>query len=77
MRRGNWVDWIILYPFNKPFVNGTPTSALAAAAAGKEVSVNTPSEKTAIQGYANYMFWDKEANVLPYFVGSYLGAKKS
>jgi hypothetical protein len=61
---------------NKPFVNGTPTSALALAAAGKEVSVNTPSEKTAIQGYANYMFWDKEANVLPYFVGSYLGAKK-
>jgi hypothetical protein len=61
---------------NKPFVNGTPISALAAAAAGKEVSVNTPSEKTAIQGYANYMIWDKEANVLPYFVGSYLGAKK-
>jgi hypothetical protein len=61
---------------NKPFVNGTPTSALTAAAAGKEVSVNTPSEKTAIQGYANYMIWDKESNLLPFFVGSYLGAKK-
>jgi hypothetical protein len=64
------------FSINKPFVNGTATSALAAAAAGKEVSVNTPSEKTAIQGYANYMIWDKEANVLPFFVGSYLGAKK-
>jgi hypothetical protein len=64
------------FSVNKPFVNGTATSALAAAAAGKEVSVNTPTEKAAIQGYANYMFWDKEANVLPYFVGSYLGAKK-
>ena len=38
--------------------------------------MNTPSEKTALQGYVNYMFWDKESNVLPYFVGSYLGAKK-
>ena len=64
------------FSVNKPFVNGIAPSALAAAALGKEVAVNTPSEKTAIQGYANYMIWDKEANVLPFFVGSYLGSKK-
>lgn len=27
-------------------------------------------------GYVNYQFWDQESNKLPYFVGSYLGAKK-
>lgn len=64
------------FSVNKPFVNGVSASALAAAASGKEVAVNTPSEKVAVQGYANYMVWDKESNVLPYFVGSYLGAKK-
>ena len=64
------------FAINKPFVNGTPVSALSAAVAGKEVAVNTPSEKTALQGYVNYMFWDKESNVLPFFAGSYLGAKR-
>lgn len=28
------------------------------------------------QGYVNYQFWDKESNLLPYFVGTYLGTKK-
>ena len=64
------------FAINKPFVNGTSVSALSAAVAGKEVAVNTPSEKTALQGYVNYMFWDKESNVLPFFAGSYLGAKR-
>lgn len=64
------------FSINKPFVNGVSASALAAAASGKEVAVNTPSEKVAVQGYANYMVWDKESNVLPFFAGSYLGAKK-
>jgi hypothetical protein len=61
---------------NKPFINGTAASALTAAASGKEVAVNTFSEKPAFQGYADYMIWDKESNVLPFFVGSYLGTKK-
>ncbi len=61
---------------NKPFVFGTAASALTRATSGTEVAVNTLSEKVAFQGYFNYMFWDKEANVLPFFVGSYLGAKK-
>ncbi|MCC6410481.1 MAG: porin, partial [Saprospiraceae bacterium] len=27
-------------------------------------------------GYVNWMFWEKENNKLPFFVGSYIGAKK-
>jgi hypothetical protein len=61
---------------NKPFVAGSALSGLTSQVAGKETAVNILNENTAIQGYANWMFWDKESNVLPYFVGSYLGAKK-
>jgi hypothetical protein len=61
---------------NKPFVTGAAVSALASQAEGKETAVNIVGEKTALQGYANWMFWDKESNVLPFFVGSYLGTKK-
>ncbi len=68
------------FAINKPFVNGVSGAAkgstLAAQAKGSETAVNIWSEKTALQGYANYMVWDKESNVLPYFVGTYLGAKK-
>ncbi|GAB4419691.1 MAG: hypothetical protein OHK0039_32380 [Bacteroidia bacterium] len=28
------------------------------------------------QGYVNWMFWDKESNLLPFYVGTYLGTKK-
>ncbi|MEN9611459.1 MAG: hypothetical protein RLZZ628_2273 [Bacteroidota bacterium] len=61
---------------NKPFVNGTALSALTSQAAGKEVAANVFNETNAIQGYANWMFWDKESNALPYYTGTYLGTKK-
>ncbi|MBL7818050.1 MAG: hypothetical protein JNL70_23775 [Saprospiraceae bacterium] len=68
------------FSLNKPFINGVSAAAkgtgLTAQAKGSEVSVNVFSEKPALQGYVNYMIWDKEANVLPFFVGTYLGAKK-
>ncbi|MDZ7880136.1 MAG: porin [Saprospiraceae bacterium] len=68
------------FSVNKPFVVGASAAAkgsnLAAQAKGKEVAVNILNEKTAVQGYVNYMAWDKESNVLPFFVGTYLGAKK-
>lgn len=57
---------------NKPFVNGpvaTKTNMTGNA-------VNIATETWAPGGYVNYMFWDKESNKLPFFVGSYLGAKK-
>jgi len=51
-------------------------STLTAAAKGKEIAVNALTEKSAFQGYFKYMFWDKESNLLPFEVGSYLGSKK-
>ena len=65
---------------NKPFINGASVAAkgstLPAQAKGAETAANVMSEKPAFQGYANYMIWDKEANTLPFYVGTYLGSKK-
>jgi hypothetical protein len=57
---------------NKPFVNGAAPSAVPKNAEARNVF----NENYATAGYLNWMFWDKESNVLPYFVGSYLGSKK-
>jgi hypothetical protein len=57
---------------NKPFANG----ATPVAVAKNEVAVNVLNENWATAGYVNWMFWDKESNKLPYFVGSHLGTKK-
>lgn len=60
------------FALNKPFANGlTP---LAVKKDG--VAVQVLNENWATTGYVNWMFWDKESNKLPYYVGSYLGAKK-
>jgi hypothetical protein len=37
---------------------------------------DNPGGGKVFQGYLNYQFLDQESNVLPYFVGSYLGTKK-
>ena len=57
---------------NKPFVNGSTPSAVAK----NGVATGVTNENYAVAGYFDWMFWDKESNKLPYFVGSYLGAKK-
>lgn len=57
---------------NKPFVFGTAPAMVPK----NGLAVNTFSENYATAGYLNWMFWDKESNVLPFFVGSYLGSKK-
>ncbi|MFN4081393.1 MAG: porin [Saprospiraceae bacterium] len=57
---------------NKPFANGGTTNGIAS----NNVAVNVLNENWAEAGYFNYMFWDKENNKLPFFVGSYLGTKK-
>ncbi|MFZ1529557.1 MAG: hypothetical protein WAT19_12445 [Ferruginibacter sp.] len=58
---------------NKPFVNGVTPQSISNSTVN---AVNVFTEKWASGGYLNYMVWDKESNVLPFFVGSYLGAKK-
>jgi hypothetical protein len=57
---------------NKPFVNGAKPADVPKNAEAR----NVLNENYATAGYLNWMFWDKESNVLPYFVGSYLGSKK-
>lgn len=57
---------------NKPFVNGTSPAGILKNGEARNVF----TENYATTGYVNWMFWDKESNVLPYFVGSHLGSKK-
>lgn len=57
---------------NKPFSFGSTPAAVAK----NGVAVNVLNENWASAGYVNWMFWDKESNKLPYYVGSYLGSKK-
>ncbi len=60
------------FHLNKPYVNG-PVAAKTNTSAN---AINVASETWAPGGYVNYMFFDKENNKLPFFVGSYMGAKK-
>jgi hypothetical protein len=60
------------FALNKPFVNGR----LAKDVPKNNVAENVINENWAQAGYVNYMFWDKENNKLPFYIGSYLGAKK-
>ena len=63
---------------NKPFVAGVIDTSVTSlpSATGRRLSSIAYTEKIGLAGYFNYMFWDKEDNTLPFFVGSYLGAKK-
>ncbi|WP_375561342.1 porin [Bernardetia sp. OM2101] len=57
---------------NKPFAAG----GLANDLADDGIARNVLNDNTAVQGYFNYQFFDKESNKLPYFVGTYMGSKK-
>lgn len=57
---------------NKPFVFGTSPALIAK----NDVATHVLNENYATSGYFNWMFWDKESNILPFFTGTYLGAKK-
>jgi hypothetical protein len=57
---------------NKPFANGATPGAVAK----NGVAVHVLNENWATAGYVNWMFWDKESNKLPFYVGSYLGTQK-
>lgn len=59
---------------NKPYVFGvSPTKANIKP---DGVSVNAFTEKASYSGYFNWAFKDKENNILPFFVGTYLGKKE-
>lgn len=69
--KGQLGRWDYRLHLNKPFAFGTAQNAINTPNA-----VNVLNEHWATGGYINYMFGDKENNVLPFFVGSYLGTKK-
>ena len=59
---------------NKPFAtNNTPVFDNWK---GRVATDNNGDAKASIQGYYDYQFFDQEANVLPFRVGTYLGTKK-
>lgn len=60
------------FALNKPFAFGVKNDAAIVS----PIATNIFTESWSGQGYVNYQFLDKESNVLPYFVGTYLGAKK-
>ncbi|WP_027001373.1 hypothetical protein [Hugenholtzia roseola] len=64
------LDYRIAY--NKPFSVG----GRAEDVADNGIAVNVRNENWASQGYFNWQFFDMESNLLPYFVGTYLGSKK-
>jgi len=56
---------------NKPFAFGVAKTAITSPNA-----TNILNSSWSTQAYFNYQIFEKESNVLPYFVGTYLGAKK-
>lgn len=63
------------FSINKPFAtNQTPTNVTDASIAKAVDNNNTTQWSKA--GYVEYQFFDKEANFLPYKVGTYLGTKR-
>jgi hypothetical protein len=73
---------------NKPYVSGklggAPKTDLAVnnatlslyPAANSTLAEAVKTEQLSTQGYVAYQFFDKEANKLPYTVGTYIGTKK-
>lgn len=59
---------------NKPFSFGLANNNTAIKSTTQ--ANNILNENWATQGYLSYNFWDKENNTLPFYAGSYLGAKK-
>ncbi|MBK8444018.1 MAG: porin [Sphingobacteriales bacterium] len=59
---------------NKPFANGA--NPYLATTANTGIAKNAISDDFAQAGYFKYMFKDAESDLLPFEVGSYLGAKK-
>jgi hypothetical protein len=58
---------------NKPFTHPNPAN-YNPAPNGR--AVNRPTDTWATQGYFSYNILDKESNLLPYYVGTYIGAKR-
>jgi hypothetical protein len=72
--KGAWDKLQYRFALNKPFqTNQTPVFD---PLVGELAVDNNGDPKPAIQGYLDYQFFEKEANVLPFRVGSYVGTKR-
>ena len=67
------------FAWNSPIVNSLDANAGVAATADRATYTGRrdlgADAANIFAGYVNYQFWDQESNKLPYFVGSYFGAK--
>lgn len=65
--------------WNSPIVNSIDANAGLAASTDKAIYTGRrdlgASASNIFAGYVNYQLWDQESNKLPFFVGSYFGAK--
>jgi hypothetical protein len=58
------------FHLNKPFSINQTASATATRA------FHAPTDNLSLGGYVNWQFLDQESNLLPFFVGTYVGTKK-
>ncbi|MEY2962818.1 MAG: hypothetical protein RL754_79 [Bacteroidota bacterium] len=67
------------FAWNSPIVNSIDANAGLAPTTDKAVYTGRrdlgASASNIFAGYVNYQLWDQESNKLPFFVGSYFGAK--
>jgi hypothetical protein len=75
--KGNAGPVAYRWSVNKPFTVITPPKAFAKGQPDSSYAVdNNESGKLSTSGYADWQFFDKENNLLPYTTGTYLGTKK-
>lgn len=61
---------------NKPFATPFNSAATTPSITLPNRAISGPNNSWAAAGYFTYDFFDKESNVLPFFVGTYVGTKK-
>lgn len=73
--KGKYNKWEYRFSINKPFAtNVAPTDATSANLA--RAVDNNGNANWSKAGYVEYQIFDKESNLLPFKVGTYLGTKK-
>ncbi len=72
--KGNLKKFSYNFSVNKPFATNIEPEHHAIK--GNVAVDNNGDSKLSVQGYADYQFFDKESNLLPFKVGAYLGSKK-
>ncbi len=72
--KGQLGKWDYRLAITDPLAIQNSTSAIGAL--GTQSEFNPYPAKIQLQGYLKYQFFDKESNLTPYQVGSYLGQKK-